>query len=111
LISNASNKQLVCAYLLSHVYLTPSLWEGFNLPILEAQALGLPVVAYNVGAHSEVVNNRKSGFLVDDFSEFLKKLLLLSNNNQLRNKLSYEAKINSNNFSWNKNVRLIEKYL
>jgi len=110
-ISNASNQQLVCSYLLSKVYLTPSLWEGFNLPLLEAQALGLPVVAYDIGAHNELVNNGKTGFLVNNFSQFLKKLLLLSNNNPLRDKLSYEAKINSNNFSWDKNVRLLNKYL
>lgn len=32
-----------------------SLWEGFNLPIAEMQWLGVPVLAFNVGAHPEVV--------------------------------------------------------
>jgi glycosyltransferase involved in cell wall biosynthesis len=32
-----------------------SLWEGFNLPIAEMQNLGRPVLAFNVGAHPEVI--------------------------------------------------------
>ncbi len=32
-----------------------SLWEGFNLPIAEMQQLGKPVLAFDVGAHPEVI--------------------------------------------------------
>lgn len=32
-----------------------SLWEGFNLPIAEMQTLGRPVLAFNAGAHPEVI--------------------------------------------------------
>ena len=32
-----------------------SLWEGFNLPMAEMQWAGKPVVAFNVGAHPEVI--------------------------------------------------------
>lgn len=32
-----------------------SLWEGFNLPIAEMQILGRPVLAFNIGAHPEVI--------------------------------------------------------
>jgi glycosyltransferase involved in cell wall biosynthesis len=34
-----------------------SLWEGFNLPIAEMQWLGRPVLAFNIGAHPEVILN------------------------------------------------------
>lgn len=40
---------------LAHVGFSPSLWEGFNLPIGEMQILEKPVFAFNVGAHPEVV--------------------------------------------------------
>jgi glycosyltransferase involved in cell wall biosynthesis len=36
------------------VFLSPSLWEGFNLPLVEAQASGTVAVALDVGAHPEV---------------------------------------------------------
>ncbi|CAJ35693.1 glycosyltransferase [Methanocella arvoryzae] len=32
-----------------------SLWEGFNLPIAEMQWIGKPVLAFNIGAHPEVI--------------------------------------------------------
>jgi glycosyltransferase involved in cell wall biosynthesis len=35
----------------------PSLYEGFGLPVLEAMALGIPVVTSNVGALPEVVGD------------------------------------------------------
>lgn len=36
------------------VFFSPSLWEGFNLPLVEAQAAGTLGVAFDTGAHPEV---------------------------------------------------------
>lgn len=36
------------------LFLSPSLWEGFNLPVVEAQALGVPSMLFDAGAHPEV---------------------------------------------------------
>ncbi len=44
------------------VYTTATLWEGFNLPAAEAQAMNKPVVAFNIGSHPEVI---KKGVLVE----------------------------------------------
>ncbi|MDD4254486.1 MAG: glycosyltransferase [Methanofollis sp.] len=35
--------------------ISPSLWEGFNLPIVEMQWSGRPVLAFHIGAHPEVI--------------------------------------------------------
>lgn len=35
------------------VFISPSKWEGFNLPLVEAQFLGVPGIAFDVGAHPE----------------------------------------------------------
>ena len=45
------------------LYLTATLWEGFDLPLLEASYFGLPVVANEIGAHPEFVKNGETGFL------------------------------------------------
>ncbi|MBN4049092.1 glycosyltransferase family 4 protein [archaeon AH-315-M20] len=42
-----------------NIYVTSSLWEGFNLPAAEAQACGKKVVAFNIGSHSEIIKNGK----------------------------------------------------
>jgi glycosyltransferase involved in cell wall biosynthesis len=49
-----------------------SLWEGFNLPIAEMQWSGKPVVAFDVGAHPEVVLH--PWFLARDVAEMAAKL-------------------------------------
>jgi glycosyltransferase involved in cell wall biosynthesis len=35
------------------VFISPSKWEGTNLPLVEAQALGTPGLAFDTGAHPE----------------------------------------------------------
>jgi glycosyltransferase involved in cell wall biosynthesis len=51
------DKDLPYYYAASDIYVTASLWEGFNLPAAEAQACGKKVVAFNIGSHPEIVKN------------------------------------------------------
>jgi glycosyltransferase involved in cell wall biosynthesis len=46
------------------LFVLSSKWEGFGLVLIEAMALGKPVVATNVGGISEIVENGTTGFLV-----------------------------------------------
>lgn len=65
----ADDKELPYYYAASDLYVTASLWEGFNLPAAEAQACGKRVVAFDVCSHPEIVKN---GILVkkDNLEEF-----------------------------------------
>lgn len=58
------------------VYVSPSFWEGFNLPIVEAQYYGKPVVAFNIGSHPEIIG--KNGYLAKpgDTNDLSNKILL-----------------------------------
>jgi len=47
----------------SDVYVLPSLWEGLNLSLLTACALGIPIVASNVGSNPEIIAHGVSGLL------------------------------------------------
>jgi glycosyltransferase involved in cell wall biosynthesis len=47
------------------VLLMPSLWEGMPLAALEAMAMGVPVVASAVGGLNEIIEDGRSGFLVE----------------------------------------------
>ncbi|MEK6945977.1 MAG: glycosyltransferase family 4 protein [Nanoarchaeota archaeon] len=74
---NIKDEELPNYYAACDLYVTASLWEGFNLPIAEAQACGKKVVAFNVCSHPEVVKN---GILVkkddkDAFADAIIKLL------------------------------------
>jgi 1,2-diacylglycerol 3-alpha-glucosyltransferase len=71
------DKDLPYYYAACDVYVTASLWEGFDLPAAEAQACGKSVVTFNIGSHPEIV---KKGILVEKenikkFSEAVIRLL------------------------------------
>lgn len=59
-----SDEELPLYYAACDVYATASFWEGFNLPAVEAQACGKPVVAFDIGPHSEIIKVPNNGLLV-----------------------------------------------
>jgi glycosyltransferase involved in cell wall biosynthesis len=52
-----SHEQLVAEYQRADVFVYPSLYEGFGLPILEAMASGIPVVTSTGGSLPEVAGD------------------------------------------------------
>lgn len=57
-------------------FLHPAMWrEPFGLTIIEAQACGCPVIAFDRGAMSEVIKNGETGFVVDDVEEMTEAIL------------------------------------
>ncbi|MCP4378940.1 MAG: glycosyltransferase [bacterium] len=52
---------LISAY---DTYVLPSLWEGLPLALLEALAIGTPIICTMVGGNPEVVEDGVNGFLV-----------------------------------------------
>ncbi|MDI6641745.1 MAG: glycosyltransferase [Elusimicrobiota bacterium] len=77
---------------ITDVFFLCSREESFPQSVLEAMALGIPVVATNVGGIKEIVQDSKTGFLVNNTSEFAEKILKLINNPELRNSFSLNAK-------------------
>lgn len=60
---NAPHEAVPDLYRNATCFVTPSLYEGFCLPLLEARACGCPVIAVRGSATDEVVGN--TGMLVD----------------------------------------------
>lgn len=61
-----SDEELRCAYVEADIVLFPSLFEGFGLPIIEAQQTGRPVITSNISPMKDVAGG--AACLVDPFS-------------------------------------------
>lgn len=60
---HVSSEDMPYYYGMCDVYTTCSLWENHNLPVLEAQSCGKPVIAFNIEAFKEVIT--ENGLLVE----------------------------------------------
>lgn len=85
LAGNPADGELLELMRMADVAITMSLWEGFNLPLVESQVAGCPVLAFNTAAHPEVIAD--PWFLCDDEKEMAAKVIRLlakeSNNKPL----------------------------
>ncbi len=114
LTGRLSEEELNKYYTNTDIYVSSSLWEGFGIAIAEALYNNLPVIALNVGAISELVENGHNGFLVNsnNIEELIEKLELLITNNSLRKIFSSRTRDNLNlDYSWEKAGELFCKAL
>ncbi|MCK9379411.1 MAG: glycosyltransferase [Candidatus Moranbacteria bacterium] len=97
----ADDNTLALLYSVTNCYATASKWEGFNLPLVEAAHFSVPCVAYNAGAHREVVDE-KSGFLVNSRKEFVTRIDEIVADKEKRQIMARNAKENASRFLWSK---------
>jgi hypothetical protein len=92
-------------YNMAKVFVYPSYYEGFGLPVLEAMACGTPVITSNVSSMPEFVGN--GGILINpnDIDSLVDALRNTLTNNNLRNELSSNALIQSGKYSWKETAR------
>lgn len=98
-VDNEKKQQLLAN---ADAFLFPTLYEGFGLPILEAQSVGVPVVASNNSSISEVTMG--SAILIDPHnpSEIIKAVYELISNKELKNDIINKGYENIKRFSWEK---------
>lgn len=95
-------EDLVAIYNLATVFVMPSLYEGFGLPILEAMSCGCPVVTTKQGSLEEVAGD--AALYVDAYSKesMAKGIKEVFENPILQKKLLQEGLKRVNEFSWKK---------
>lgn len=97
-----SKNELVMLYNASEIFIFPSLYEGFGLPILEAMACGKPVITSNCSSIPEVAGD--SALFVDPYNvmEIAGAIGRVLDNEQLKKNLSEKALQRPKIFSWTK---------
>ena len=88
----------------SWVLIVPGLREGWGLNVIEANALGLPAIAYDVSGLRDSVRNHETGLLAlgGDIEDIASKTIEVLNDPLLRERLSKNALNYSKQFSWEK---------
>lgn len=66
LISGLSDLEVRCAYKLCKLFVFPSTYEGFGIPILEAMAAGRPIVLSDIPVFREITQDRGNYFQPHD---------------------------------------------
>lgn len=99
-----TNKELIAMYSMADCLLYPSIYEGFGLPILEAQACGCPVITSNTSACPETAG--EGARLVDPHNvEDVKKAMLeIADSEETRQELIENGYENCKRFSWKKSA-------
>lgn len=111
---NISKHKLITLYKKALVFVFPSLYEGFGLPILEAMACGCPVITSNYGAMKEVAG--KAAIFVNPNSVISveRAMTKIIGNTKLRSSLINKGRVRARRFSWEKTaketLRIYEKH-
>lgn len=87
-------------YLLSDLFVFPSLYEGFGLPILEAMKCRVPVALANASCFPEIAEAGAIYFDPYDIEDIYKKIELAIYNKEIRNNLIKCGNERVKKFSW-----------
>lgn len=95
-------EQLNMLYNTAYALAYPSSYEGFGLPVIEAQKAGCPVIAASCSSIPEIYGNFTPLLMKEPSTEeFVKKVHMLQDSD-LRNKVIEQGLRNANRFSWRK---------
>jgi alpha-1,3-rhamnosyl/mannosyltransferase len=100
ILGHVSMEELACLYRMATILVFPSLYEGFGLPLAEAMATGLPIVASDCSSIPEVVGD--AGLLVepDNLNGFRDGIQALLLDDDLRAEYSRKGRERAKHFTW-----------
>lgn len=99
-LQHVSNDDLALIYNAASLFVFPSKYEGFGLPLLEAMACGTPVIAADNSSIPEVAGDAAILVAADDAETMAKQMEKLLNDQALQNSLTEKGLEQASRFSW-----------
>ena len=99
------DQTLKALYGACELFVFPSRYEGFGLPLLEAMACGAPVASSRSGALKEVGHGAACFFDANDIEELTTTLSGLLDSPERRERLRSQGLKHSQNFRWKRTAR------
>lgn len=103
------NEELVSLYKEAEIFVFPSLYEGFGLPLIEAMVSETPVVCSDIECFKEVAGEAGEFYQAGDVEELKKALLKLLDDSKRRNDLVKKGREQAKKYSWKKTAEKMLK--
>jgi len=100
LTDSITDAELVQLYKNSELFILPSFYEGFGMPILEAMSFGVPVLGSNTTSIPEIISKAGLLFNPHNIDEIKKNMEKVLKNRKIRNTLIEKGKKRVKEFSW-----------
>ena len=107
-LGRVNDKRLVELYSNALFFVYPSLYEGFGIPPLEAQACGCPVLLSDISVFKEIYGNSVHYCNPLDIEDIRRQIEFLLNNQKLLEQLKNRSLENAKKYTWEKSA---EKFL
>ena len=111
MLGRLTDEELVEAYQGATAFVFPSVYEGFGIPPLEAQACGCPVIAARAASIPEVLGDSALYFdplKVKDIASSMQRIL---SEDALRQDLRRRGKANVARYCWNSSARQVSRLI
>lgn len=107
-LGRVDDAELACLYAGARAFVFPSLYEGFGIPPLEAQAAGAPVLAARAASMPEVLGDSARYFdplSVDSIAQAMSEVL---GDAELRDELRRRSLENAARYTWAHSAALVD---
>jgi glycosyltransferase involved in cell wall biosynthesis len=121
-LKDMSNLNIVCPgyideedmpalYSGASLFIFPSHYEGWGMPVLEAMACGVPVVTSNNSSLPEVAGDAAIMVDADDTKKITSSMELVLRNNKLKKEMIIKGYSQAKKFSWEKSAKLFNNII
>lgn len=110
-LENVGDEDLPEFYKNAELFVLPSLYEGFGLPILEAMKCGCPVATSNVSSLPEAGGDAAIYFDPENVEEIASTIEKVLSNKKLRDDMIRKGHEQVRKFSWEKSAREVLEVL